>query len=190
MKKKIPKTDERTLQTVTLSSQHPRTVGACYKSPPSSPSPPFERSQPTVPWGTPRLYPSLSVVSSVCLYSHLPHNGNRLPLFTRPLAIDNLSLGDRTNIELASRDGIVDAGKDEDGDEDNDSVVHRVGSDGIDGRANKDNADENGPDASPGIDNLAVLAHVPWSRHEAVAEDLAHDGNDVAPVESNSAFDC
>jgi hypothetical protein len=54
-------------------------------------------------------------------------------------------------------------------------------------RENEDDANEESPNASPGVHKKTELAHVPWSRLELAEDKLAEDGNAVRPIKGNSA---
>ena len=100
-------------------------------------------------------------------------------------ALDDLSLRDGTNIELAARDDPVDTCKDKDGGQDDHSVVHGVGGDRVDRGETEDDTDKGSPDDGPAVDKDTGFAHVPRTGLEATTDELADDGNAVRPIEGD-----
>ena len=111
-------------------------------------------------------------------------SGSRAVRFLVP----NLSLDDRSCIELATTDVPPDHGAQEDESQENNGVVHVVRRDRSDRWQDENDGHEKGPDASPAVDEEGELAQMPWTRLEFVPDDLASDRDDVGPVEGDSAY--
>ena len=65
-------------------------------------------------------------------------------------------------------------------------IIHRIRRHRHFSGQDEDDADEERPDASPPVDQVAHLAHVPRSRLELIEDELAEDRNDVGPVQGDS----
>ena len=63
--------------------------------------------------------------------------------------------------------------------------THSQGSHRSDCRQNEDDADEQGPETSPCVDEEAELSHMPWTWLEFAENKLAKDGNAVTPIKSD-----
>lgn len=103
------------------------------------------------------------------------------------ILLPDLSLDQRTNVPLATRDIPPSCGADEDEDKEDACVVHILGRRGAERRQDEDDADEQGPEACPGIDEFRVFAQMPWTRNELAKRQLAQDRNHVGPIESDGA---
>ena len=63
--------------------------------------------------------------------------------------------------------------------------VHVFGRDRVKGWEEEDDADECGPNEGPYIHEPAKFAHVPWARFELSIDQLAGNGDAVAPIHGN-----
>lgn len=108
-------------------------------------------------------------------------------LITLAIILPHLRLRNRAVVELPATDIPVDSRRPQDEDDEYGGVVHGIGGHGPRCRQDEDDADEQGPETSPGVDEGGQGPHVPWSWGEFSEHELAEDGDAVGPVESDGA---
>ena len=99
----------------------------------------------------------------------------------------DLRLNQGTNIEFFAGDVPIDGTRDKNRHKEHTCIIHILRGSGAHRRQNEDNAHEQRPYTRPDVHCFAEFAHVPWAWDEFAEEELAHDGDDVAPVQSDGA---
>lgn len=107
---------------------------------------------------------------------------------TTDLVLLDFGFDKRARVEFLAANEPVDTCTEEDEGQENNGVVHVIGSDWSDGWEDEDDTDEECPDAGPGIDKDAPFAHVPWTRFEFAKSHLAEDGDDIRPIKCDGAY--
>jgi hypothetical protein len=114
-----------------------------------------------------------------------------LHLITSTISTDyllaDLRLNERTSVEFFAGDVPIDGTRDKNRNKEHTRIIHILRGSRAHRRQNEDNAHEQRPQARPRVHKFAEFAQVPWAWDEFSEEKLAHDGDDVAPVQSDGA---
>lgn len=96
-----------------------------------------------------------------------------LNLFTGTISVlflSKLGFNQRASVELLPRNIPVDRRRDEDRNQEHARIVHVLRRGGAHSGQDEDDADEESPQASPGVDEFARFAHMPWAGDELAEE--------------------
>ena len=111
------------------------------------------------------------------------------PVAVRPIQffLRNLCLNQGTSIVLPASCIPPYQRRQQDRSHEHNCPVHVLARHGSDCGHKEDDTDKQGPGASPDVDDIAELAHVPRTRFELAEDDLAEDGNAIGPIQGDGS---